>query len=87
MTCNNYEMPTAGPPARWVAIKVAAHDASISCRTLNRWADEGLILADRLGSGRGSWLIALNAHGLPISTQPFRAGLSVAPDASGETAP
>ncbi|TQF17230.1 MerR family DNA-binding transcriptional regulator [Myxococcus llanfairpwllgwyngyllgogerychwyrndrobwllllantysiliogogogochensis] len=81
MPCNTYELPTSGPPTQWPSIKEAAHLSNISARTLNRWADEGLILADRLGSGRGAWLVALNARNLPISTKPFRADAT----ASGET--
>jgi predicted site-specific integrase-resolvase len=52
-------------------VKEAAHRSGISARTLQRWALEGVIVADRLASGVGEWRIALNAHNLPISTTPY----------------
>ncbi|MCY1003719.1 hypothetical protein OWM54_41905 [Myxococcus sp. MISCRS1] len=69
-----------------MSIKVAASDSRNSERTITRWADKGLILADRPASGTGAWLIALNRHNLPVSTRPFRDGTVEVAEA-GETAP
>lgn len=56
---------------RWLSIKEAAEVTGCSARTLHRWAQEGLIEADRLASGRGEWRIAINAYNYPISVTPF----------------
>jgi hypothetical protein len=64
-------LPTAGPATEWLSVKEAAFKTTIPARTLSRWAASGLILADRLASGVGQWLIAINAHGRPISRKPF----------------
>lgn|GEM_PF-6705536 len=76
------ERPSAGPATDWVSVKEAAHRSKISARTLTRWAANGLIFADRLGSGCGGWMVALNARGYPISTTPFRAGAASAAQTS-----
>ncbi|MFP2962006.1 MerR family DNA-binding transcriptional regulator [Myxococcus sp. 1LA] len=83
----NCPRPTAGPAVHWLSIKEAAHRTGISPRTLNRWAQLGLIEADRMASGHGQWLIAINERGNPISTTPFVPGAAVAaPTAVSATA-
>lgn len=83
MTCPR---PTAGPAVKWVSIKEAAHITGVSARTLNRWAQLKLIEADRMASGHGQWLIALNEYRNPISTTPFAAGATPRPVAAPATA-
>jgi hypothetical protein len=42
------------PPARWLPLKAAAHDASVEYETARQWAERGLIEARRDGK---RWLV------------------------------
>jgi hypothetical protein len=42
------------PPARWLPLKAAAHDANVKYETARKWAERGLIEARREGK---LWLV------------------------------
>lgn len=50
------------PPAQWLPLKAAAHDAGVEYETARKWAERGLIEARRDGKRWLANLISLKAR-------------------------
>ena len=61
------------PPAQWLPLKAAAHDAGVKYETARKWAERGLIEARRDGE---RWFV--NVVGLRTRKERFAAQLSAA---------
>nr|ABX46798.1 hypothetical protein pMF1.15 [Myxococcus fulvus] len=50
---------------RFVSLKEAARKARVDECTMRRWCTRGWVMAERLASGHGPWIVAVDIRGLP----------------------
>jgi hypothetical protein len=58
-------LQTTAPPVVWLALKIAAGRLGVEEETCRVWADDGVIVAEKRGNGRGRWYVrfdSLEAH-------------------------